>query len=268
MSYRERDMDQKTEVAGRVDNGEDLLTAARAAELNESPREEWRAIRAGKLPEERYVAEQTARALEQEKRIRDLEAENEQLQSRVHVDSLVSSVSNHGHFLKLLDTEVESVAKTAEPSSVLITLDLDRFKATNESLGHAVADRLLIDTGQIIVDSIRPGDSPGRTGGDEFSIILRRIQPDTAISVAQRIRDAVISEISKEFQGFSQSVSIGVCAIPKGLTVEQVRSVADAALYTVKDNGRNQIAVGRINPNTGSIETTVIEPSKATSAHT
>ncbi|MBI3109488.1 GGDEF domain-containing protein [Candidatus Daviesbacteria bacterium] len=261
-------MDQKSEMAGQIGNVEDPLTTARAAELNGSHREEWRAIREGKLPEERYVAEQTARALEQEDRIRVLEEANERLKSRVTVDPLVSSVSNHGYFLELLDNEVESVAKTAESSSALITLDLDRFKATNESLGHAVADRLLIDTGQVIVGSIRPGDSPGRTGGDEFSIILRRIQPDNAISVAQRVRDAVISQISKEFPGFSQSVSIGVCAIPKGLTAEQVRSVADAALYTVKNNGRNQVAVGRINPNTGSIETTVIEPSKATLAHT
>lgn len=254
--YAERDMDKLSEVSEQRNDGEDALVAARTEELRKLHREEWRAIIEGKLPEEEYVRLRTASDLEKER-----------LAKRVTTDSLVESVSNHGHFLQLLEDEVVATQFMQEPSSFLVTMDLDRFKETNDALGHPGADKLLQRTGEAIAGSLRPGDDPGRTGGDEFSAIIRRTNRESVIIVIQRLRKAV-TEVSEEFrqEGFSQGVSIGFCLIPKGLSTKAVRDIADAALYTVKNSGRNQIAEGSLNPQTGSIETAIV-PSESTLAH-
>lgn len=250
-------MDQKPEVSEQRDNGEEASVAARRAERREFYGEEWEAIRAGKISKEKYADTHT-----------ESDFEKERLEKRVTTDSLVESVSSHGHFLVLLQEEVEATQRMQEPSSFLLTLDLDHFGETDEMLGHPTADQLLITVGETIVDAIRPGDSPGRTGGDEFSVIVRRTDHVGAIIVAKRIRKTLIERTGEKFQqkGFSQTVSIGLCMIPKGLSVQEIRDIADAALYTVKNSGRNQIAEGSLNPQTGSIETFIV-PSESTSAH-
>lgn len=200
--------------------------------------------------------------IEDEDEIKRQEEENERLRGLVHVDTLVTSVLNHGRFLEVLEEEVVKTKQMPNPSSVLVVIDLDDFKKTNEFLGHPGADQLLIDVGKVITESIRPGDSPGRTGGDEFSIILRRTDLEYAIGVAERIRQSVSTTIQQNHprQGFSQKVSMGLCLIQPGLATHEIRSIADAALYTVKNNGRNQVAVGIMNSETHSIETYVIPP--------
>lgn len=200
------------------------------------------------------------RQIAQEREFEHTQNEIKKLKEQVITDSLVTSVLSHGHFLEVLEREAQETEHMPEPSSVLMTLDLDHLRETNKMLGHPVTDKLLIAVGETIATAIHPGDSPGRTGGDEFSIILRHTNVENAVIAAQRIREQVTARIHTEFpkEGFSQTVSIGLCLIPRGMKTEGIRDIADAALYTIKFNGRNRIAIGEINPQTGHIETSIV----------
>ncbi len=127
----------------------------------------------------------------------------------------------------------------------LLMLDLDRFKAVNDSLGHQAGDVLLQQVAERITGRLRDVDMVARLGGDEFIVLLEDIaHPDDAARVAEKI----ISDLSKPFQLLQSDdvqigVSIGISLCPQhGDSSEILMDHADAALYHAKDSGRGCFA--------------------------
>jgi diguanylate cyclase (GGDEF)-like protein len=129
------------------------------------------------------------------------------------------------------------------PQTSLIYLDLDRFKALNDALGHAAGDSALRHVAGILQAAVRDKDLAARIGGEEFAVWM----PDTplaeGVEVAERIRRAVESTAWR-WNGtpYAMTASCGVAAYPDSVgDVNNLRSAADAALYRAKEAGRNRV---------------------------
>ena len=139
-------------------------------------------------------------------------------------------------------TEALALTQRGELSAV-VCLDLDRFKAVNDTMGHAVGDLLLEQVAHRLRLQLRETDTASRLGGDEFALLYRRLQrPDEALSVAHRIVD----DLSKPYLINGKAVVIGACAgieliDDARLDAEELLAHADIALYRAKAAGRGQV---------------------------
>ena len=129
-------------------------------------------------------------------------------------------------------------AETASQSAVLY-VDLDRFKAINETLGHAVGDQFLRMVAPRLVAAVPEADSVARVGGDEFVVVLPAIESaGDAASVAERIVDAFAKPVAIDGRELYSSVSVGISIYPDdGLTPEELIRSADAALARNERSG-------------------------------
>jgi diguanylate cyclase (GGDEF)-like protein len=121
-------------------------------------------------------------------------------------------------------------------------LDLDKFKAVNDTRGHPAGDQLLIEVGRRLQSTIRETDVLARLGGDEFAIIQEggSSQHEGAIALALRIIDAISQPFDLDGHEASIGTSIGIALAPEnGVEPEELMKSADLALYDVKANGRN-----------------------------
>jgi len=122
-------------------------------------------------------------------------------------------------------------------------IDIDCFKQINDSLGHADGDVLLATLGQRLLSSVRESDTIARMGGDEFVIVMPEFR---SLQDVERCGDQILHSASQsvEISGrkINLTVSVGVSIFPEdGRTAEELLRNADAAMYTVKDSGRNSI---------------------------
>lgn len=123
----------------------------------------------------------------------------------------------------------------------LLYLDLDRFKAVNDSFGHSIGDLLLKETATRLTHSLRLSDSAARMGGDEFTVILTKIvEPDDAAIVAKRIVNSLSRPFILEDRPVSIGVSIGIGIYPvDGEDADILLKKADTAMYRAKETGSN-----------------------------
>jgi diguanylate cyclase (GGDEF)-like protein len=123
----------------------------------------------------------------------------------------------------------------------LLFLDLDQFKAVNDSLGHEVGDQLLLGAADRINRCVRETDTVCRLGGDEFVILLTNLQnAGGASQVAQKVLDGCSSPIAIGKHLLNTSFSIGISMYPDdGNDFDTVMKLADTAMYYAKDAGRN-----------------------------
>ena len=124
----------------------------------------------------------------------------------------------------------------------LLWLDLDGFKAINDTLGHAAGDELLRQVGQRLQASLRESDTAARMGGDEFTVVLATVaHSEDAIGVAQKIIDQIAQPFTLA-QGKAQiSTSIGVALYPDhASTAKELVHCADLAMYAAKNAGKNR----------------------------
>lgn len=124
----------------------------------------------------------------------------------------------------------------------LILVDIDYFKRINDTYGHQVGDRILVQVSNIISNSIRQGDIAARWGGEELAIYLPGIRTEQALRIAERIRKQVSDETEPRV-----TVSCGVSEWTfdnEKISVESLFYRADMALYEAKNTGRNRIIVG------------------------
>lgn len=122
-------------------------------------------------------------------------------------------------------------------------IDLDAFKAKNDTYGHLAGDVVLRETCQRLRHSIRGMDLLARYGGEELVCLLAETDPARAMKAAERLREVVeIQPIRAYDEVLHQTISIGVaCAPEDGATVEMLIARADAALYAAKRAGRNRV---------------------------
>jgi len=141
-------------------------------------------------------------------------------------------------------------ARRGTPGSLLL-LDLDHFKVVNDTLGHAAGDTVLVELARLLGTLRRPGDEIARLGGDEFVLVLEGIPAEAGRMVAERLRRAV-HEHRFEVGGrrFDLGVSVGVVPIDGRLNAAALLALADSALYSAKERGRNRVVLvdGSVSP--------------------
>ncbi len=157
-------------------------------------------------------------------------------QTQANSDSLTGLMTRRS-----LQTAVRDLHATGTPYSVAYG-DLDHFKDLNDLFGHATGDRALRTFSQVLRDSLRPADIPGRYGGEEFVIVLPECPVDEARQVLERVRERLAERIpSAELPRFT--ISFGLASSDQAPDFEQVVSLADAALMRAKTGGRDQIVL-------------------------
>lgn len=134
-------------------------------------------------------------------------------------------------------------ARRGTPGSIVL-LDLDHFKVVNDTLGHAAGDTVLVELARLLGTLRRPGDEIARIGGDEFVLVLEGIPGEAGRMVAERIRQA-IHEHRFEVGGrrFDLGASVGVVPIDGRLGAAALLALADSALYSAKERGRNRVVL-------------------------
>jgi diguanylate cyclase (GGDEF)-like protein len=152
----------------------------------------------------------------------------------------LTGVYNRRYFTLRLEEEARRHARFAEPVS-LVLVDLDRFKAINDQLGHRAGDDALKETANVILANSRSFSIVTRYGGDEFAVLLVNTPKAGALKYAQRVRDVIERH---RFAHGPLTVSLGVAALPDDvLGWEDLVPAADRALYVAKRLGRNAIEV-------------------------
>jgi diguanylate cyclase (GGDEF)-like protein len=158
-----------------------------------------------------------------------------QREHQAHHDEL-TGLSNRKMLVSKLESTLAQAASSGTKVGFLL-LDLDRgLKEVNDTLGHAVGDRLLRLVAHRLTHSIRPGDMVARLGGDEFAVLLPAVKgPGVAREVAARLRAAVAEPIRLEGMSFVIEVSIGIAMYPDDATGgELLMQRADVAMYLAK----------------------------------
>ncbi len=169
-----------------------------------------------------------------------------ELRHRALHDSL-TGLANRSLFYDRVEHALARLARREGAIVAVLFIDLDDFKAVNDTLGHARGDRLLALVAERLRTVVRPADTVARLGGDEFALLLEELASgDEALAVAERAIEAVAAPFELAGQPVSASVSIGVALrSADGATVEELVQEADAAMYEAKRAGKGRAVLFR-----------------------
>ncbi|WBL76831.1 PAS-domain containing protein [Bradyrhizobium xenonodulans] len=172
-------------------------------------------------------------------------ARNEKRIAFLAQHDLLTGLANRAVFSEKLDEAARRLERHGSTFTVLM-LDLDRFKAVNDTLGHAAGDQLLVEVARRLQSSLRDTDVLARLGGDEFAIIQEneKNQSEGAIGLALRIIGLIEQPFDLSGNRVSVGTSIGIALAPEhGSDAETLLRKADIALYATKSAGRNDYRV-------------------------
>ncbi len=164
-----------------------------------------------------------------------------ELEYLANTDSLTKS-ANRRKFFSQAEMEFDLASKYGY-SFTLIILDIDHFKNINDRYGHAVGDQVLVEFSEKVRKTIRVGDMFGRYGGEEFGIIIRKTNRETALDIAQKLRKSV-EGMRFEANGNSFGITVSIGAVQFSEVYEafdEMMVACDKALYEAKDSGRNKV---------------------------
>lgn len=167
-----------------------------------------------------------------------LQRSREELQYQALHDPL-TGLPNMTLFMDRMEHAIARSNRKGTPFSVLY-LDLDGFKAVNDTLGHEAGDELLVAVSERIRDSLRVEDTAARLGGDEFAILLEEADLDGAIETTQRLTRTFDATWASAATPVPITLSIGVATRQEGEELNQVLRHADAAMYAAKAVGKGQ----------------------------
>ncbi|KPC52299.1 Phytochrome-like protein cph2 [Amantichitinum ursilacus] len=205
------------------------------------------ALEAANLHLEERVAERTEtlqtvnRQLEIE--LANGQAMSQQLEQLARFDSL-TGLPNRAMFQTCLEVATKRALRN-NSQTVLMFIDLDRFKSINDSLGHGVGDQILKQSAQRLSGTLRGSDVVSRIGGDEFTVILEDVVDEQAAKdVAANIVEAFAAPFQVEGKELFLSSSIGVAFYPKDSEdAASLMKHADLAMYEAKSAGRGRFAL-------------------------
>ena len=154
----------------------------------------------------------------------------------------LTGLSNRRVFHEHLELFLGQAVRRDSHVAVLL-LDLDGFKAVNDSWGHAAGDALLVEVARRLVTSTRRGDSVARLGGDEFAIAMAEITgPDQAEARASRILEQLTEPVSVAARLLRVTCSLGIALSDPSTRAEDLLRNADLAMYNAKAAGKSRIA--------------------------
>ena len=166
----------------------------------------------------------------------------EESEAKALVDSLTNVLNRNAYNLKI--TQLVHEFKRYKEKWALLVLDIDHFKKFNDKYGHKTGDQVLKSVAGTVTNTIRMSDSVFRYGGEEFVVILSRIDDQSASRLAEKIRQ----EIERDYyvdgdKKLKVTISIGAAIISENDTESSLFERADKALYQAKENGRNRVVL-------------------------
>ncbi len=157
-------------------------------------------------------------------------------------DSLTDTLTRRA--FKQEADQLISLALRHQHDIACIVLDIDHFKRVNDTYGHAAGDEVLRAVAATCKTALRAGDLFGRLGGEEFAIVLPHVGREGALSVAEKVRAVISSQMVRgDFGELTVTASLGVSALSiVSKDIETLLAQADAAMYQAKTGGRNRCA--------------------------
>jgi len=161
---------------------------------------------------------------------------------RSTLDPLTGLFNRNALDQRLSELEGQPTSEEEGFSHALLLCDLDNFKDVNDRLGHAAGDAVLQDVAYAMRAALRAGDSIYRVGGEEILVVLPGAAEGVATGIAERLRATVSA---RRPIGVDVTISIGVAVAPPGLVeTDALVEMADSALYSAKEGGRDRVTVG------------------------
>jgi diguanylate cyclase (GGDEF)-like protein len=162
-----------------------------------------------------------------------------QLEHQAYHDSL-TGLANRTLFID----RVEEALAQPEPSVAVLFVDIDDFKTVNDTLGHTVGDQLLIAVAERLGHCVRPTDTVARFGGDEFAVLLDRLDgPEDVVVVAERILGALAQRVPAGGEAVSVGASVGIATNhARAMRAGELIRDADVAMYDAKQRGKGRWA--------------------------
>ena len=178
-------------------------------------------------------------ALRIKQRFDAVRARSAALAEMAFVDEL-TGLYNRRRMLERLQEEYNRAKRYQYPISCIF-IDIDHFKAVNDTHGHAAGDEVLREVSSLVRGCIRAYDVPCRYGGEEIVVLLPQADAEQALIAAERIRSAV-EGMTRDFGKISVTVSVGISSYPD--TAQDAQGIlegADRAMYLAKEGGRNKV---------------------------
>ncbi len=181
------------------------------------------------------------------KRIIDLQgqliAAREAMRDQATHDPLTGSW-NRRALVEIIKREIER-ARREKSSFALLMLDLDHFKQINDTMGHQAGDQVLQEVTRRVQAVIRPYDSVGRYGGEEFLVLVSGYDCQSALGLGERVRLSICTvPFAIHTHPIALTISIGIACIGADPDLENLIRRADEALYNAKSEGRNCCKLG------------------------
>lgn len=174
----------------------------------------------------------------------DLEETKAKLNYYATVDPLTNTY-NRRYFMELSERKIKRI-HTSQGHASFLLFDLDHFKMINDAHGHIIGDQIIHGIAQICMQNLRPDDLLGRFGGEEFVILLPETKIEDARNIAERLRTLLAdTPFETEIGPIHTTISIGVALTNEtnSVTIDQLLSRADRAMYLAKQAGRNQVVI-------------------------
>ncbi|WP_050477791.1 sensor domain-containing diguanylate cyclase [Herbaspirillum rhizosphaerae] len=179
-------------------------------------------------------------------RTRELEESNSKLATLSQTDGL-TGIANRRRFDEVLAAEWSRAGRSVQPLALAI-LDVDYFKAYNDSYGHQAGDDCLRAVAALLNDKVRrTSDLAARYGGEEFAFVAPMTDRDSAYQIAEAVRNALeqlaLPHIASPFRIVTASIGVAVVVPGQAATPQSLFQLADAALYQAKQQGRNRVVI-------------------------
>lgn len=191
-------------------------------------------------------------------------SDRKQAEDQIHYAAFhdgLTGLPNRTFLSDRMSMAIERAKRSCDYKFAVLFIDLDRFKVVNDTMGHEMGDKLLIDLSNRLKECVRLVDTVARLGGDEFALLLDGItDQEVAIEIAARIQESLSQPFDLDGQEFFTSASIGISFSSLGYdSPEDILRDADTAMYRAKANGKARHEVFDLGMHTRAVEALKLE---------